>query len=200
MRSSIGEPVGDDRVDRQPEFGRQVHAGDHEPEIDVVVVRETPQQRQVDAVVGARPGDDRDRPHDSISRPIRLSAGMSTRAVLPTIWSRRPGWSPVPGRLVVSIASRDHGAGGDGTRRRRGSCARPPRCPPRRAVGCLRPSPRELSTERTSRTSSASSSGSSDAAWSGPAIPRSSVKCFSRTQAPRATAASAVVMPGVWSE
>ena len=49
-------------------------------------------------------------------------------------------------------------------------------------------------------TSRRNSAGSADDEWSGPGIRRSSVKCFSTTQAPSATAAMQAVSVWVWSE
>lgn len=65
---------------------------------------------------------------------------------------------------------------------------------------CLRPLPSALSTSRTERTSSASSDGSSEAAWSLPFHVLSKVTWRSMTFAPRATAATEILIPDSWPE
>jgi hypothetical protein len=60
--------------------------------------------------------------------------------------------------------------------------------------------PSAFSMLRMLRTSRWRPDGSSEAAWSGPIIVRSIVKCRSTTVAPRATAASVGASPRSWPE
>ncbi len=65
---------------------------------------------------------------------------------------------------------------------------------------CLRPLPSALSTSRTERTSSVSSEGTREAAWSLPFHVLSRVMWRSMTFAPRATAATEILIPDSWPE
>src|SRR5262245_1297432 len=64
----------------------------------------------------------------------------------------------------------------------------------------LTPSPSEHSSSRVASTIDRQVAGLSANEWSGPSRLLSSVKCFSTTRAPSATAPSTAEWPGVWSE
>lgn len=130
---------------------------------------------------------------------INSSNLNSLGAVFPKTWSQSIGEIPVPGRLTARFFSEksspfliSHNATIDFLATGMFLISL--------GLGFLVPLPKAFSILRILLTISLNSSASKLAQWSGPFKSRLSVKCFSITEAPKATAATGTSTPSVWSE
>src|ERR1700694_4070166 len=158
-----GHAVRLDLLDCEPELGLQVHRGDDKAKLQAGVLAHTAQRLGEQPVIGPRPRDVGDPPGHSISIVITEPAVMAVRALRPTTESRRPGGSPVPGRLTDSISrpmTVPAGMSTGATRLLRATGA----VSASSGKGRFTPSPRAASTSRMPVTRVRNSPGSREAA------------------------------------
>ena len=130
--------------------------------------------------------------------PVAVPFFASVRNARPLTTRNRSGASPPEGRMDRTFASVTTSPATTSATMNRERRRRRPSVSD--WVAPIRGCPSETRAVSVSRTSAASSCGSSENAESTPPPAREMVTCFSMTQAPSATAATAAPMPIVWSD